>query len=126
MASPRASAPHNIRSEECGLTCGVIGIDKEVDEVTDMFAGLAKKKKKKPKKEGEEEAPAADGEFDPSALKKKKKKTKKVGCSQNMSQCRANEHRSTRMTSKPSSLLPLVKRKPRERLLRRSPSRKAI
>ena len=49
--------------------------DKDVDEVTDMFKDLAKKKKKKSKtKEGEEEAPAADGEFDPSALKKKKKK----------------------------------------------------
>ncbi|KAF2275422.1 uncharacterized protein EI97DRAFT_434262 [Westerdykella ornata] len=54
--------------------------DKEVDEVTDMFKDLAKKKKKKSSKpkEGEEEAPAADGEFDPSALKKKKKKVKKV------------------------------------------------
>ncbi|KAF2183132.1 eukaryotic translation initiation factor 2 subunit beta [Zopfia rhizophila CBS 207.26] len=49
--------------------------DKEVDEVTDMFKDLAKKKKKKSKpKEGDEEAVAADGEFDPSALKKKKKK----------------------------------------------------
>ncbi|ORY14934.1 domain found in IF2B/IF5-domain-containing protein [Clohesyomyces aquaticus] len=50
--------------------------EKEVDEVTDMFKDLAKKKKKKSSKpkEGEEEAVAADGEFDPSALKKKKKK----------------------------------------------------
>lgn len=44
-----------------------------------MFEGLAKKKKKKPKKDESAEAetedtPAADGEFDPSALKKKKKK----------------------------------------------------
>ncbi|KAJ5769308.1 hypothetical protein N7520_003867 [Penicillium odoratum] len=56
--------------------------DKEVDEVTDMFKGLAKKKKSKKSKdtEGEgEEAPAGDGEFDPSALKKKKKtKSKKL------------------------------------------------
>jgi translation initiation factor 2 subunit 2 len=58
--------------------------DKAVDEVTDLFKGLAKKKKtKKPKDTdaGDDEsspAPAADGEFDPTALKKKKKKTKKV------------------------------------------------
>lgn len=56
-------------------------IDQEVDEVTEMFKGLSKKKKtKKPKEtEGEEgeETPAADGEFDPSALKKKKKKPTK-------------------------------------------------
>lgn len=54
--------------------------DKAVDEVTDMFSNLAKKKKKKSSKtkEGEEDAPAADGEFDPSALKKKKKKKKPV------------------------------------------------
>jgi len=51
-----------------------------VDEVTDLFKGLAKKKKsKKPKEgetidEGDEAAPTADGEFDPTALKKKKKK----------------------------------------------------
>lgn len=50
--------------------------DKEVDEVTDMFKDLAKKKKKKSSKlkEGEDDGAAADGEFDPSALKKKKKK----------------------------------------------------
>ena len=54
--------------------------DKDVDEVTDLFKGLAKKKKsKKPKEEevvdGVDDAPpVADGEFDPSALKKKKKK----------------------------------------------------
>ncbi|KAL1958923.1 hypothetical protein VTO42DRAFT_3476 [Malbranchea cinnamomea] len=53
--------------------------DKEVDEVTELFKGLAKKKKsKKPKDEGEEAAsPAADGEFDPSMMKKKKKKSSK-------------------------------------------------
>ena len=45
-----------------------------------MFKGLAKKKKsKKPKDDeakdgGDDAAPAADGEFDPTALKKKKKK----------------------------------------------------
>jgi len=48
-----------------------------------MFEGLAKKKKKKPKKDESaeaetEETPAADGEFDPSALKKKKKKKPKT------------------------------------------------
>ena len=54
--------------------------DNTVDEVTDLFKGLGKKKKssKKPKDEaadgGDEAAPAADGEFDPTALKKKKKK----------------------------------------------------
>ncbi|EMC92442.1 hypothetical protein BAUCODRAFT_38504 [Baudoinia panamericana UAMH 10762] len=67
--------------------------DGEVDEMTDMFAGLAKKKKKKvPKKEVEEEAVADDGEaekaapapegddaeVDLSALKKKKKKKPKA------------------------------------------------
>ncbi|KAL2846967.1 domain found in IF2B/IF5-domain-containing protein [Aspergillus pseudoustus] len=55
--------------------------DKTVDEVTDLFKGLSKKKKtKKPKEDAaDDEAPAAaDGEFDPTALKKKKKKPKKV------------------------------------------------
>ncbi|KAE8350453.1 domain found in IF2B/IF5-domain-containing protein [Aspergillus coremiiformis] len=57
--------------------------DKSVDEVTELFKGLSKKKKtKKPKEaeagEGDEASPAADAEFDPTALKKKKKKTKKV------------------------------------------------
>ncbi len=51
-----------------------------MDEVTDLFKGLGKKKKssKKAKDEaadgGDEATPAADGEFDPTALKKKKKK----------------------------------------------------
>ena len=56
------------------------GGDKQVDEMTAMFEGLAKKKKKKSKKEdGEgEEAPADDGEVDLSALKKKKKKKAKT------------------------------------------------
>ena len=80
VGSPRQTAS---KSRECGqywwrceLTTGFLGDgDKEVDEVTDMFKDLAKKKKKKSKpKEGDEDAPAADGEFDPSALKKKKKK----------------------------------------------------
>ncbi|KAG9950518.1 hypothetical protein KCU85_g3529, partial [Aureobasidium melanogenum] len=53
-----------------------------VDEMTAMFEGLAKKKKKssskKDKSADDAEAPAADAEFDPSALKKKKKKAKKA------------------------------------------------
>ncbi|KAF2875407.1 domain found in IF2B/IF5-domain-containing protein [Massariosphaeria phaeospora] len=52
------------------------GDDKEVDEVTDMFANLAKKKKKKSKSKDEDEAPADDGDVDLSALKKKKKSKK--------------------------------------------------
>ncbi|KAL8805036.1 MAG: hypothetical protein Q9223_005437 [Gallowayella weberi] len=54
--------------------------DKAVDEVTDLFKGLAKKKKsKKPKdtdaaEAGDDVPAAADGEFDATALKKKKKK----------------------------------------------------
>ncbi|KAL9008817.1 MAG: hypothetical protein Q9173_006094 [Seirophora scorigena] len=54
--------------------------DKAVDEVTDLFKGLAKKKKSKKSKDaeaaegGDEVPPAADGEFDATALKKKKKK----------------------------------------------------
>ncbi|KAJ5668099.1 domain found in IF2B/IF5-domain-containing protein [Penicillium maclennaniae] len=55
--------------------------ENDVDEVTEMFKGLSKKKKSKKSKDSEagegEETPAADGEFDPSALKKKKKKPKK-------------------------------------------------
>ena len=58
------------------------GENKEVDEMTAMFEGLAKKKKKKPKKEdaGEDGEKGAedDGEVDLSALKKKKKKAKKT------------------------------------------------
>ncbi|KAJ5197926.1 domain found in IF2B/IF5-domain-containing protein [Penicillium cinerascens] len=54
--------------------------ENEVDEVTEMFKGLSKKKKSKKSKDTEggegDETPAADGEFDPSALKKKKKKSK--------------------------------------------------
>ena len=51
--------------------------DKDVDEVTVHFKGLAKKKKAKKSKESEGEGGetiSAEGEFDPSALKKKKKK----------------------------------------------------
>ena len=65
------------------LTSDIRAIDKDVDEVTEMFKGLSKKKKSSKKSkdtEGaeDEEAPAAaDGTFDPSALKKKKKSTKK-------------------------------------------------
>lgn len=65
-------------------TCLTGSLDKEVDQVTDMFAGLNKKKKKpsKPKVDKEEaEAdvlPATgDGDFDASILKKKKKKSSK-------------------------------------------------
>ena len=58
------------------------GEDKEVDEVTAMFEGLAKKKKKKPKKEADDEEldekADDDGEVDLSALKKKKKKKVKA------------------------------------------------
>ena len=55
-----------------------------MDEVTDMFKGLAKKKKTKKPKEGEakpiteDAAPVADGEFNPAAMKKKKKKSTKA------------------------------------------------
>ncbi|KAF1360775.1 hypothetical protein EJ07DRAFT_154698 [Lizonia empirigonia] len=53
------------------------GDDKDVEEVTEMFADLAKKKKKKStkKKEGEEGEDTAEGDF--AALKKKKKSSKK-------------------------------------------------
>ncbi|KAL1600560.1 translation initiation factor eIF-2 beta subunit [Paraconiothyrium brasiliense] len=54
-----------------GADAQIIGEDKEVDEVTDMFAGLAKKKKKKPKTEGGD-----DAEDVLSGLKKKKKSKK--------------------------------------------------
>jgi len=63
------------------LTIPYHNADKAVDEVTDMFKGLAKKKKSSKKskttEEGDEETPAGDGEFDVSALKKKKKKSSK-------------------------------------------------
>lgn len=51
--------------------------DNDVDEMSAMFEGLAKKKKKSKSKTDAadgDDAPAADAEFDPSALKKKKKK----------------------------------------------------
>ncbi|KAL9113754.1 MAG: hypothetical protein Q9227_002199, partial [Pyrenula ochraceoflavens] len=58
--------------------------DKDVEAVTDMFAGLNKKKKKPSKKvaaddEAAPDAPAPDGEtatFDATTMKKKKKKSK--------------------------------------------------
>jgi translation initiation factor 2 subunit 2 len=62
------------------------GGDKQVDEMTAMFEGLAKKKKKKSSSKKEDGADgevekaaeaADDGEVDLSALKKKKKKPKK-------------------------------------------------
>ncbi|KAJ5111323.1 eukaryotic translation initiation factor 2 subunit beta [Penicillium argentinense] len=56
-------------------------IDQEVDEATEMFKNLSKKKKSKKSKDTDaaegDEAPAAEGEFDPSLLKKKKKKPSK-------------------------------------------------
>ncbi|KAK5117051.1 hypothetical protein LTR62_006772 [Meristemomyces frigidus] len=68
--------------ETNGTHDGADGDEKQVDEMTAMFEGLAKKKKKKPKKEdeGEEEGDKAegDGELDLSALKKKKKKKPKA------------------------------------------------
>jgi len=51
------------------------GDAKEVEEVTDMFADLAKKKKKKSKKTEGDEEDAGEGDF--AALKKKKKSSKK-------------------------------------------------
>ena len=73
---------YSIRSDSQFIANTTEGDSKDpaVDEVTDLFKGLAKKKKssKKPKEEsaedGEEATPAADSEFDPTALKKKKKK----------------------------------------------------
>ncbi|KAI4106402.1 MAG: hypothetical protein L6R37_002200 [Teloschistes peruensis] len=66
---------HTVASPDASATG-----DKGVDEVTDLFKGLAKKKKSKKSKEaeapdgGDDAPPAADGEFDATALKKKKKK----------------------------------------------------
>lgn len=90
------------------LTLVIADADKEVDEVTDMFKDLAKKKKKKSSKpkEGEDEAPAADGEFDPSALKKKKKKkstkVSRVPHSRLRLRCLLTNPRPAPMTSKPN------------------------
>ena len=50
--------------------------DPAVDEVSELFKGLGKKKKKKPVAATDDAAPAADTEFDPTAIKKKKKKAK--------------------------------------------------
>lgn len=64
--APRAhNDPENISADP-----HVTGEDKEVDEMTDMFAGLKKSKKKKPK------ADAEDGDDPLSGLKKKKKSKK--------------------------------------------------
>ncbi|GAM88500.1 hypothetical protein ANO11243_065330 [Dothideomycetidae sp. 11243] len=58
--------------------------DKDVDEMNAMFEGIKKKKKSSKSKEktddapADEETPAADAEFDPTALKKKKKKKVKA------------------------------------------------
>lgn len=55
--------------------------DKEVDEVTDMFAGMNKKKKKPKSKTADEEvAPDAEAaaDFDATTMKKKKKKSSKT------------------------------------------------
>ncbi|MCJ1285115.1 hypothetical protein MMC26_004453 [Xylographa opegraphella] len=71
---------HSTSPSAEATTADATTVDKDVDEVTDLFKGLAKKKKSKKPKEGEaadggdDTTPAADGEFDPSALKKKKKK----------------------------------------------------
>ena len=63
------SAPMN--GDKDSAESHAAGEDKEVDEVTDMFAGLAKKKKsKKPKAEGEDADDVLSG------LKKKKKSKK--------------------------------------------------
>ena len=85
--------------------------DSTVDEVTDLFKGLGKKKKssKKPKDEGaeggEEAAPAAEGEFDPSALKKKKKKKPKAEADdfeQKLAEAGVNENADTAGDIKPA------------------------
>lgn len=73
----QAQAPHTCQPGPANGLCS--RLDKEVDEMTDMFKGLSKKKKSKKssKETGDAEEPTADGEFDASALKKKKKKVKK-------------------------------------------------
>ena len=69
-----AADTHHLASQEAPVAA-----DKDVDEVTDLFKGLAKKKKsKKPKEEAAEgEEDGADGDFG-GLKKKKKKKTTKV------------------------------------------------
>lgn len=66
--SPPLAQNPNKKHNSANILC--IGEDKEVEEVTDMFAGLAKKKKKKPKAEGEDADDVLSG------LKKKKKSKK--------------------------------------------------
>lgn len=68
-------------SEKIGHSEPTTNTDQGVDEVTDMFKGLAKKKSKKPKDkvvaaDGDEPSTAAGGEFDATQKKKKKKTTK--------------------------------------------------
>lgn len=72
-------APQACRNGPANGPCPYL--DKEVDEMTDMFKGLSKKKKtkKSSKETGDAEEPTADGEFDASALKKKKKVKKDAG-----------------------------------------------
>ena len=83
LGSKNTAESHSQRESTTHGTGNILTLpaseDKEVDEVTDMFAGLAKKKKKssKPKTEDADDAPAADGDFDASMLKKKKKKSTK-------------------------------------------------
>lgn len=74
-------APAQDEEEEDDKSSSAAPAEGGVDEMTAMFEGLAKKKKKSSKKDktaDDAEAPAADAEFDPSALKKKKKKSKKT------------------------------------------------
>lgn len=76
-------APH-VQTDPASEANSSPAADKDIDEVTDMFAGMAKKKKKssKPKAEkGDDDAAAeggdAAGELDLSGMKKKKKKSSK-------------------------------------------------
>lgn len=65
-------APRALDTANIGTDAQITGEDKDVDEVTDMLAGLAKKKKsKKPKAEGDDTEDVLSG------LKKKKKGSKK-------------------------------------------------
>ncbi|KAF1958230.1 hypothetical protein CC80DRAFT_442035 [Byssothecium circinans] len=68
-AAGTTTAPHNNYTGGNDADTQYTG-DKEVDEATDMFAGLAKKKKKKPKTEGDDADDVLSG------LKKKKKSKK--------------------------------------------------
>ena len=70
MSAPSAAARAHTDAVNIGADAQMAGEDKEVDEVTDMFANLKKSKKKKPK------ADAEDGDDPLSGLKKKKKSKK--------------------------------------------------